>query len=188
RLVATGPGYVRTEYGQRQYGNQGQPLTIAAGQTLRDVRMAMTAGAVISGRITERGTAGVIGDVVAIRANFTDGQLSSNILLADRTNDLGEYNLFWLPPGRYLIIAVVWDTASAVGFYVNPDGSDVNPFWAQRMEGRTVIMRALGTSIADNEAHIPFYYPGTIDPQAARVLDVQAGARLRGIDIDAPPQ
>src|SRR4029077_9688974 len=27
RLVATGPGYVRTEYGQRQYGNQGQPLT-----------------------------------------------------------------------------------------------------------------------------------------------------------------
>src|SRR6185503_10067305 len=109
-----------------------------------DIRMTMTAGAVISGRITERGTAGVIGDVVAIRSAFTDGQLSSNIMLADRTNDLGEYTLFWLPPGRYIIAAIVWDTASATGFITNVDGSDVNPYFAQRNETRAVIMRTLG--------------------------------------------
>ena len=187
RLVATGPGYVRTEYGQRQYGNQGQPLTIAAGQTVRDIRMTMTAGAVISGRITERGTAGVIADVVAIRSVFTDGQLTSNIVLADRTNDLGEYTLFWLPPGRYIIVAIVWDTASATGFITNADGNDVTPYFAQRNETRAVIMRTLGNSIADNEAHIPYFYPGTPYPQQARVLNVQPGARLRGIDVDAPP-
>jgi hypothetical protein len=187
RLVATGPGYVRTEYGQRQYGNQGQPLTIAAGQAVRDIRMTMTAGAVISGRITERGTAGVIADVIAIRSVFTDGQLSSNIILADRTNDLGEYTLFWLPPGRYIIVAIVWDTASATGFITNADGADVTPYFAQRNENRAVIMRTLGNSIADNEAHIPYFYPGTPDPQQARVLNVQPGARLQGIDVDAPP-
>jgi hypothetical protein len=187
RLVATGQGYVRTEYGQRQYGNQGQPLTIAAGQTVRDIRMTMTAGAVISGRITERGTAGVIGDVVALRAVYTDGQLSTNLVLADRTNDLGEYTLFWLPPGRYIIAAIVWDTASATGFITNPDGNDIAAYFAQRNENRAIIMRTLGNSIADNEAHIPYFYPGTPDSQQARVLIVQPGARLTGIDVDAPP-
>jgi len=187
RLVATGPGYVRTEYGQRQYGNQGQPLTIAAGQTVRDIRMTMTAGAVISGRITERGTAGVIGDVVAIRSVYTEGQLSANLILADRTNDLGEYSLFWLPPGRYIIVAIVWDTASATGFITNADGSDVTPYFAQRNENRAIIMRTLGNSLPDNEAHIPYFYPGTPDPQQARVLNVQSGARLTGIDVDAAP-
>jgi hypothetical protein len=186
-LVATGQGYVRAEYGQRQYGNQGQPITIAAGQTVRDIRMAMTAGAVISGRITERGTAGVIGDVVALRAVFTDGQLSTNLVLADRTNDLGEYTLFWLPPGRYIIAAIIWDTASATGFITNPDGSDVAAYFAQRNETRAVIMRTLGNSLPENEAHIPYFYPGTPDPQQARVLIVQPGARLTGIDVDAPP-
>jgi hypothetical protein len=187
RLVATGQGYVRAEYGQRQYGNQGQPITIAAGQTVRDIRMAMTAGAVISGRITERGTAGVIGDVVALRAVFTDGQLTTNLILADRTNDLGEYTLFWLPPGRYIIAAIIWDTASATGFITNPDGNDIAAYFAQRNETRAVIMRTLGNSLPDNEAHIPYFYPGTPDPQQARVLIVQPGARLTGIDVDAPP-
>src|SRR4029453_505832 len=43
----------------------------------------------------------------------------------------------------------------------------------------------LGTTPPTNEAHVPFYYPGTPDPQAARVVDVRPGARLRGIDVDA---
>src|SRR6185503_4299501 len=105
----------------------------------------------------------------------------------DRTNDLGEYTLFWLPPGRYIIAAIVWDTASATGFITNVDGSDVNPYFAQRNETRAVIMRTLGNSLPDNEAHIPYFYPGTPDPQQARVLNVQPGAHLKGIDVDAAP-
>jgi hypothetical protein len=187
RIFATAQGYVRAEYGQRQAGNQGQVLALAAGQAVRDIRITMTAGGVISGRITEKGQPVALADVVAVRPIYTEGQLSFAPVLADRTNDLGEYNLFWLPPGRYYIVAIVWDTASAVGFYVNPDGSDVNPFWAQRMESKAVIMRALGTSIGENEAHVPFYYPGTTDPQAARILEVRPGSHLRGIDVEAPP-
>jgi hypothetical protein len=48
-------------------------------------------------------------------------------------------------------------------------------------------MRTLGNSLPDNEAHIPYFYPGTPDPQQARVLNVQPGAHLKGIDVDAPP-
>ena len=35
--------------------------------------------------------------------------------MANRADDLGEYHLFWLPPGRYYLAAVIWETASAVG-------------------------------------------------------------------------
>ena len=179
RIVASAQGYVRTVHAR--------DLTLGAGQTISDVRIPMTAGAWISGRITEKGQPVALADVVALRPIYTEGQLTVAPVLADRTNDLGEYNLFWLPPGRYFIVAILWDTASAVGFFVNPEGSDINPYWAQRMESKAVFMRTLGTSIADNEAHVPFYYPGTPEPQGARIVDVRPGAHLRGIDVDTAP-
>jgi hypothetical protein len=179
KLVTSAQGYLRMVHPQT--------LALAAGQAINDVRITMTAGAWISGRITEKGQPVSLADVMALRPIYTEGQLTFSPVLADRTNDLGEYNLFWLPPGRYYIVAILWDTASAVGFFVNPDGSDINPFWAQRMESRAVLMRTLGTSIGENEAHVPFYYPSTPDPQSARIVDVRPGTRLRGIDVDAAP-
>jgi Carboxypeptidase regulatory-like domain len=179
RIVAWAQGYVRTIHPQT--------LALAAGLGVSDVRIAMTAAGWVSGRITEKGQPVALADVVAFRPIYIEGQLAFAPVLADRTNDLGEYNLFWLPPGRYYIVAVLWDTASAVGFFVNPDGSDINPFWAQRMESKAVFMRTLGTSIGDNEAHVPFYYPGTPDPQGARIVEVRPGAHLTGIDVDAAP-
>jgi hypothetical protein len=179
KIVTSAQGFVRNVHPQT--------LALAAGQTINNVRITMTAGAWISGRITEKGQPVSLADVMALRPIYTEGQLTFSPVLADRTNDLGEYNLFWLPPGRYYIVAILWDTASAVGFFVNPEGSDINPFWAQRMESRAVLMRTLGTSIGDNEAHVPFYYPGTPDPQSARIVDVRPGAHLRGIDVDTAP-
>jgi len=179
KIVTSAQGFVRNVHPQT--------LALAAGQTVNNVRITMTAGAWISGRITEKGQPVSLADVMALRPIYTEGQLTFSPVLADRTNDLGEYNLFWLPPGRYYIVAILWDTASAVGFFVNPDGSDINPFWAQRMESRAVLMRTLGTSIGDNEAHVPFYFPGTPDPQSARIVDVRPGAHLRGIDVDTAP-
>src|SRR6185503_19228270 len=75
RLVTTAAGYARAEYGQRQYGNQGQVLSLTAGQSMRDVRVAMTAAGVISGRITEYGKPVSLADVVAVRPVYTEGQL-----------------------------------------------------------------------------------------------------------------
>src|SRR4030095_5112624 len=106
RIVASAQGYVRTVHAR--------DLTLGAGQTISDVRIPMTAGEWRSGRITEKGQPVALADVVALRPVYTEGQLTVAPVLADRTNDLGEYNLFWLPPGRYFIVAILWDTASAV--------------------------------------------------------------------------
>jgi hypothetical protein len=64
---------------------------------------------------------------------------------------------------------------------VNPDDDDTGNFQAQRYVGRTVFMRATAGGIAENEAHIPVYYPGTTDPRMAKAIDVQAGASFEAL-------
>lgn len=175
QLFITHQGHVRTE----------KLLTLSAGQQIANLRVGMTAGGVVSGRITDKGKPIGLADAVAVKAIWTDGQPSITPVLSVRTDDTGEFHLFWLPPGRYYIIGIVWDIANSVGYFVNPDDDDTGNFQAQRYVGRTVFMRATAGGIAENEAHIPVYYPGTTDPRMAKAIDVQAGGVIRGIDIDA---
>jgi Carboxypeptidase regulatory-like domain len=175
RLFITHAGHVTTD----------KTLTLSAGQRIADLRVAMTAGGVISGRITDKGKPIGLADAVAVKAIWTEGQPSLVPVISVRTDDTGEFHLFWLPPGRYYVIGIVWDIATSVGYFVNPDDDDTGNFSAQRYVGRTVFMRATAGGIAENEAHVPVYYPGTTDPLMARAIEVQPGGVIRGIDIDA---
>ena len=174
RLVASHAGHVRAESGQ--FNPAAPPANI---------RIAMTAAGVISGRILDKGQPIGNADAVLVKAIYTEGQLSFTPVLAIRTDDLGEFHLFWVPPGRYYLLGVVWDVANSVPRYINPVGTDDNAFYDQRYIGRAVFLRATGGGVLDNEAHIPIYYPGTPDPKLATLLEVQPGAQLRGMDIDA---
>src|SRR6185436_3195648 len=72
RLVAVRTGYVTAEFGQRYSDGPGLSITVAAGQRLTDIRIAMTRGAVISGRITDRGRPVPLAEAVAVRAITTE--------------------------------------------------------------------------------------------------------------------
>jgi 5-hydroxyisourate hydrolase-like protein (transthyretin family) len=186
RVVVTHAGHVNAEYGQRYPGGTPSMLVLAPGQRAMDLRIAMTRAGVISGHITDKGQPIGQADAFAMRAVYTEGQLSLTPVLSIRTDDLGEYHLFWLPPGRYYIVAAVWDFAGSVPRYVNAEGTNTNSFIDQRYIGRAVFLRATaGGVLADNEAHIPIFYPGTPDPKLATVIDVKPGGDLRGVDIDA---
>jgi hypothetical protein len=116
-----------------------------------------------------------------------EGQLTFDPVMANRSDDQGEYHLFWLPPGRYYLAAVIWETASAVGWITNAEGIDT-PFFSQRQTSRAVFMRTTAGGVSDTEAHVPVFYPGSPDIQLATVIDVLPGADLRGMDIEAGPQ
>ena len=175
RLFITHEGHVTTD----------KMLTLSAGQRITAFRVGMIAGGVISGRITDKGKPIGLADAVAVKAIWTEGQPSVVPVISVRTDDTGEFHLFWLPPGRYYVIGIVWDIANSVGYFVNPEDNDTGNFQAQRYIGRTVFMRATAGGIAENEAHVPVFYPGTIDPLMARAIEVQPGAVIRGIEIDA---
>jgi hypothetical protein len=186
RVVVAHAGHVNGEYGQRYPGGAPSTLVLAPGQRAMDLRIAMIRAGVISGHITDRGQQIGQADVLAMKAIYTEGQLSLTPVLSIRADDLGEYHLFWLPPGRYYFVGVVWDSAASIPRYVNADGDNIDGFFDQRYIGRAVFLRATaGGVLADNEAHVPIFYPGTPDPKLATVIDVRPGADLRGVDIDA---
>lgn len=79
------------------------------------------------------------------------------------TNDLGEYRLHGLAPGRYFVSAIHRQTgvggASVSRAGASPGGS------------------------APEEGYAPTYYPSTVDPARAIPVEAGAGAQIRGIDL-----
>jgi protocatechuate 3,4-dioxygenase beta subunit len=106
RLSATRSGYVRMEYGARSPSRPGLPLTVNAGQRVTDVVLQLMPAGTISGRVFDRdGEALANVTVEALKYSYQEGQRVMNVVQTARTNDLGEYRLFWLQPGQYFVSA-----------------------------------------------------------------------------------
>src|SRR5688572_8330900 len=106
RLTVTRDGYVAGEYGQRSPSTSGVPIILGAQQQVKDARIALTPSGTISGRITNRyGEPVGNANVQALRYTYQDGRRSLTPFQNIRTNDLGEYRLFWMQPGQYIISA-----------------------------------------------------------------------------------
>jgi hypothetical protein len=106
RLSATKDGYVSSEYGQRGPNGSGIAITLTAQQHATDVRIGMTSTGAIGGRIVNRyGEPVGNANVQALRYTYQDGRRVLNSVQASRTNDRGEYRLFWMPPGQYIVSA-----------------------------------------------------------------------------------
>jgi hypothetical protein len=107
------------------------------------------------------------------------------------TNELGEYRLFWMAPGRYYVSAVVqpWQVNSQV---VNnpsaPIGDTTNAgLSTSRSVTRPETTKPIGTGAADDEIYIPIYFPRSIDGEEAAPIDLQSGGEFRNVDISVAP-
>jgi hypothetical protein len=119
KLVATRDGYVTSEYGQRGPGGSGVPIVVAAQQQVKNAGIEMTPTGAISGRIMNRyGETVGNASVQALRYTYQEGRRTLTPIQTTRSNDLGEYRLFWMTPGQYVISAQPVD---ALG--VDPGGT-----------------------------------------------------------------
>jgi hypothetical protein len=109
RSVAAGPFLIQADLAGYIPGNLGiatdpySPIQqLLPGQKLSGIRLALTRGAVISGRlIDDRGDV-VVGAVVqAMKTTYKDGLRERTTVQSTVSNDLGEYRLFMLRPGEY---------------------------------------------------------------------------------------
>ena len=106
RLSATRNGYVRMEYGARSPNRPGLPITLNPGQKLADVVLQLMPAGTISGRVFDRDGEPLANVTVeALKYSYQEGQRVMNVVQTARTNDLGEYRLFWLQPGQYFVSA-----------------------------------------------------------------------------------
>jgi protocatechuate 3,4-dioxygenase beta subunit len=214
RAIAARNGFTKQEYGQRSLNGAGTVFVVAPGQQIQDINFRLTPAATITGRVVD----GVTGDplpgmtVQAMRATYdANGKQTLQPAASDRTNDLGEYRLYWINPGRYYITA----DAARSGFdalmgVISQAASLAAPSTSAEAQKAQQATALFGPSRTTNEVVDPgyflTYYPGTPDLSRAAAVDLQSGAearadfnlvkgeryRIRGRALDAatgrPPQ
>ncbi len=161
RLTVARNGYVTQEYGQRSPGDPGAILALSPGQKIQDLLFRMIPAAIISGHIQdEDGESLPWVQVTALREAYVEGKrkLTSETIVT--TNDLGEYRLFNLPPGRYFVSANYQPGMSVFGY-----------------------KQFLFKDADSSGGYAPTYYPGTSDPAKAATLTVKSGEEARSVDF-----
>src|SRR5262252_1686411 len=210
RLAATRAGYVRMEYGARSPSRPGLPITLSPGQRLTNIVLQLMPAGTITGRVFDRDGEPLANvNVEALKYSYQEGQRVMNVVQTARTNDLGEYRLFWLQPGQYFVsatptdgqrgallnalavagpgIAGVMDDIVANRGGGGRGGGRGNPGGAQR-GGPPQATPATPQIPSDGqdqtvEGYVPVYYPGTTDAQSAAAINLQPGVLFSGVDL-----
>jgi protocatechuate 3,4-dioxygenase beta subunit len=160
RLSASANGFVQVSYGARGPNRPGTTVSLDAGQHLKDVNFKLTPHGVITGRIVdEDGDPVVRGSVQAQSYRRIDGRKQLVPAGSAGTNDLGEYRIFGLAPGRYYVSATY------------------------NQGGNQPTLRERSAKPPPEEGYAPTYYPSGIDIATAAAVEVTPGAEIRGMNI-----
>src|SRR3989441_2013983 len=168
RLFFSANGYVRQELGQRGLPGSsgglgsGTPVDVAAGQTVRGIRVALTPAGNVSGRIGDldgRPIAGVPVQILKPVYNFR-GERTMQSAGAASTDDRGEYRVYWVTPGHYYVLA----------------GSAISP-------RRGGLIGTASPNEVPGYSVLPTYYPNAPELSAATPVDIQSGGQLNAIDF-----
>lgn len=109
-VTASKGGFVSLQYGQRRPSESGTPIDLANSQVLDKLVIGLPRGSVISGRITDEFGESVANAVVtAMRYGYAAGARrllpGAGQNSRDTTDDQGQFRLFGLSPGEYVVSA-----------------------------------------------------------------------------------
>jgi protocatechuate 3,4-dioxygenase beta subunit len=162
KLVVTRNGYIRAEYGQKKPSDPGAAFTLRPGENRQDLMFKLIPAAVITGRVFDVDGEPVEHAVImASREVYNEGRRTLSTQGWARTDDLGQFRLFGLMPGRYYISAA-------------------EPNW-ERISGDREFNAA--SKQEAERAYTKTYYPNATDPAKGTVISVKAGEEVPGIDI-----
>jgi hypothetical protein len=154
-------GFVTQAYGQKKPDDPGAILTLRAKQEVKDLLFRLIPSAVIAGRvINDDGDPLPWVQVSALREAYAAGKKTLFSETTVPTNDLGEYRLFGLPPGRYFVRA------------------DYKP--NERITGRGEVE---GRDDVEPRGYVPMYYPSSTEPARATPMTVKAGEEIPALEV-----
>ena len=155
-------GYFESRYGQKKPGDPGATFTLRPGQTMNDLLFKLGHAGVITGRIfDEDGEVMPKVLVMALRAGYLNGRREFQPVTESESNDLGEFRLFGLAPGRY---------------YVSAE----DPSWSHIVGDREFTD---GSKNSGEKTYTKVYYPNALDPGRASLLTVKEGEEVPAVDI-----
>lgn len=192
-ITVSRASFVTSVHGAKRPGRPGTPVVVAAGQHVTGLTVKLWRGAVIAGVVrTEDGQPAAGLPVRVIAAHQTN---EPSIFTLDnngvKTNDAGEFRIFGLPPGSYLVS-------------VTPPvlrGSPPTSMTEAEMDAALAAMRArqpapaAGGSAAAAQrspalpppsrpfAYAAIYFPGTPTMNDAKPIALVPGQVAEGIDL-----
>jgi hypothetical protein len=119
-------GFVEEAYGARHPGEQGLPFKLDAGQHAEDLVFKLTPTAAITGHVRdENGEPAGMVQVSALQYRYEQGKRGMFPTVMVMTNDLGEFRLFNLTPGKYFVMGSSRSSSHMVTVYY-PGTTDVS--------------------------------------------------------------
>jgi hypothetical protein len=151
RMLLERTGYI--EVNQRQHRFDGRTLSLLPRQELKDLRLTMLLTATVLGRVVdEDGDPLPNVEVSALRKPY--GKTQWEPISSERTNDLGEYRISGLSPGRYYFSASPPPDYQRIAAIETP---------SEAPNGQPDLRR------------VTTYYPNTTDRSQAASLDLRPG-------------
>jgi len=146
------PGYISVD--ARHHHAEGITISVDPGQQLKDLQLHMLAASVLTGRVVdEDGDPMPNVNVAVLRRNLSSRSGQLDVAGTDRTNDIGEYRISSLPPGRYFVSATPTLDFQAIA--------------APPKEAATSSKLQL--------AYVATYYPNTTDRSQAATVELRPG-------------
>jgi hypothetical protein len=180
------PGRYRITVSRRGYTRPPLAITVGARQADADVQLPMTQTGTISGRVYDV-SGQPLGrvEVLAMKASYPNGQRILTPVRSAITNDLGEYRLFWLAPGRYYVSAIHPKAQGRM--------RQMSDMFGISMMGMSIGGMINSTARSDpavggfepetSERYAPVFLGGTTDELAASSVEIRGGTEVTGADI-----
>ena len=184
RLTAVrGGGFYPAEFGQHDLMQRGLNFPVAAGQTLRDLKLEMIPTGAIAGRVfDEDGQPMGHVLVLALRTQFQAGEQRGYIERQTITDERGIYRLYWLGPGRYSVAAVYEDPRRRT-IDMAPTTPPGRVLARYRATSPVVTRQVFPDGNVLEEAYGVVYYGGTVDPNTAATIELHPGETFSAADI-----
>jgi hypothetical protein len=184
-LTVNKNGWTPLAYGAAGPNEGGMPIVLADGAHVT-LDLKLTRGAVIAGRvIDEHGAPQALKQLALLEYRTIGGQRqlqNAPIVSAQffRTNDLGEYRMYGLPAGSYVVAlrpSILVATTRAT--------SDDEVRWALQLTASPVPASRTANAPPPGQTvtFAAVYYPGVTDASAAATIAVAAGEERLGIDF-----
>jgi hypothetical protein len=166
-VSASKTGFVTVNFGQRRPLRPGTPIELGDGQRLEHVNFVLPRGSVIAGHIfDEDGEPLARAGVTVWRYQYQGGERRLVAAGSDQTDDRGQYRVYGLPPGEYVVSAVARLFARPV--------ERLLAFAGQAPPAE---------SDEDTLGYAPTYYPGVTTAAQATPVAVGLGQEAANVDF-----
>ncbi len=184
------PGFVASMYGAKRPARPGTALVLGDAERIADLTVTLWRGAVIAGTIHDDRGRPAVGVPVRVYRDGNVGAAAMPVLTNNgaTTDARGQYRIFGLEPGSYVVAArVTGDIAAATRTLAD---ARVDELLSMLQRGqRSGFASTIASGREATGSYAPVLYPGTTNVEQARVLTLTAGQEIAAVDfaIDAIP-